>query len=112
MGVRITDAVHFNIEVDGNFMGDSFNSKRGSAVDWQLGALDAGFTFKIGLKKDKEPVEEEPVSAMRTLWWLLPLPSLRILLPRRRLLPWYLPLTAPPMLLRTSRPWRRTYSSS
>ena len=33
---------------------------RGSAVDWQLGAL-AGFTFKIGLKKDKEPVEEEPV---------------------------------------------------
>lgn len=60
MGVRITDAVHFNIEVNGNFMGDSFNSKRGSAVDWQLGAL-AGFTFKIGLKKDKEPVEEEPV---------------------------------------------------
>ena len=60
MGVRITDAVHFNIEVNGNFMGDSFNSKRGSAVDWQLGAL-AGFTFKIGLKKDKESVEEEPV---------------------------------------------------
>ena len=60
MGVRTTDAVHFNIEVNGNFMGDSFNSKRGSAVDWQLGAL-AGFTFKIGLKKDKEPVEEEPV---------------------------------------------------
>ena len=60
MGVRITDAVHFNIEVNGNFMGDSFNSKRGSAVDWQLGAL-AGFTFKIGLKKDKEPVVEEPV---------------------------------------------------
>ena len=60
MGVRITDAVHFNIEVNGNFMGDSFNSKRGCAVDWQLGAL-AGFTFKIGLKKDKEPVEEEPV---------------------------------------------------
>ena len=60
MGVRITDAVHFNIEVNGNFMGDSFNSKKGSAVDWQLGAM-AGFTFKIGLKKDKEPVEEEPV---------------------------------------------------
>ncbi len=60
MGVRITDAVHFNIEVNANILGDSFNSKRGSAVDWQLGAL-AGFTFKIGLKKDKEPVEEEPV---------------------------------------------------
>lgn len=60
MGVRLTDAVHFNIEVNANILGDSFNSKRGSAVDWQLGAL-AGFTFKIGLKKDKEPVEEEPV---------------------------------------------------
>lgn len=59
MGVRITDAVHFNIEVNGNFMGDSFNSKKGSAVDWQLGAM-AGFTFKIGLKKDKK-AEPEPV---------------------------------------------------
>ena len=60
MGVRITDAVHFNIEVNGNFMGDSFNSKRGSAVDWQLGAL-AGFTFKIGRLKKDRPVEEVPV---------------------------------------------------
>ena len=36
MGVRITDAVHFNIEVNANVLGDAFNSKRGSAVDWQL----------------------------------------------------------------------------
>lgn len=59
MGVRITDAVHFNIEVNANVLGDAFNSKRGSAVDWQLGAL-AGFTFKIGLKKEKA-AEEVPV---------------------------------------------------
>ena len=59
MGVRLTDAVHFNIELNGNFLSDRFNSKKGSAVDWQLGAL-AGFTFKIGLKKEKAP-EEVPV---------------------------------------------------
>ena len=59
MGVRITDAVHFNIEVNANILGDAFNSKRGSAVDWQLGAL-AGFTFRIGLKKEKAS-EEIPV---------------------------------------------------
>ena len=59
MGVRITDAVHFNIEVNANVLGDAFNSKRGSAVDWQLGAL-AGFTFKIGLKKERA-AEEVPV---------------------------------------------------
>ena len=62
MGVRLTDAVHFNIEVNGNVTGDSFNSKKGSAADWQLGAL-AGFTFKIGLKKDKA-VEEEVVEVV------------------------------------------------
>ena len=59
MGVRITDAVHFNIEVNANVLGDAFNSKRGSAVDWQLGAL-AGFTFRIGLKKERA-AEEIPV---------------------------------------------------
>ena len=59
MGVRITDAVHFNIEVNANVLGDAFNSKRGSAVDWQLGAL-AGFTFRIGLKKERA-AEEVPV---------------------------------------------------
>ena len=52
MGVRLTDAVHFNIELNGNFLSDRFNSKKASAVDWQLGAT-AGFTFKIGLKKDR-----------------------------------------------------------
>lgn len=50
MGVRLTDDVHFNIEINGNFISDKFNSKKGSAVDWQLGAQ-AGFTFKIGMKK-------------------------------------------------------------
>ncbi len=51
-GIRITDAVQFNLEVNANFLGDKFNSKQGSAVDWQLGAL-AGFTFNIGMKKDR-----------------------------------------------------------
>lgn len=53
MGIRLVDAVQFNLELTGNFMGDSFNSKLGSAVDWQLGAQ-AGFTFKIGLKKNRK----------------------------------------------------------
>ena len=32
-GIRITDAVQFNIEVNGNFLSDRLNSQRGSAVD-------------------------------------------------------------------------------
>ena len=63
LDIRLVDAVHFNIEVNGNFMGDSFNSKVGSAVDWQLGAM-AGFTFNIGLAPAPEPEpqpEPEPV---------------------------------------------------
>ena len=60
-GIRITDAVHFNVEVNANILGDRFNSKRGSAVDWQLGAL-AGFTFNIGLKKGRK-AEPVPSSA-------------------------------------------------
>ena len=51
-GIRITDAVQFNLEVNGNFLSDRFNSKVGSAVDWQLGAQ-AGFTFRIGMKKHR-----------------------------------------------------------
>ena len=66
MGVRLTDAVHFNIEVNANILGDSFNSKRGSAVDWQLGAL-AGFTFKIGRLKKDRPVEEVPVQEVEAV---------------------------------------------
>ncbi len=60
-GIRITDAVHFNVEVNANILGDRFNSKRGSAVDWQLGAL-AGFTFNIGLKKGRK-AEPAPSAA-------------------------------------------------
>ena len=60
LDIRLVDAVHFNIEVNGNFMGDSFNSKVGSAVDWQLGAM-AGFTFNIGLKKAKKS-EAQPAA--------------------------------------------------
>ena len=60
-GIRITDAVQFNLEVNANFLGDKFNSKQGSAVDWQLGAL-AGFTFNIGLKKGRK-AEPVPSSA-------------------------------------------------
>ena len=51
-GIRISDAVQFNLELNGNFLSDRFNSKRGSAVDWQLGAQ-AGFTFRIGMKKHR-----------------------------------------------------------
>ena len=58
-GIRITDAVQFNLEVNANVLNDKFNSKRGSAADWQLGAL-AGFTFNIGLKKGRK-AEPAPV---------------------------------------------------
>ena len=72
-GIRITDAVRFNLEVNANCLGDKFNSKKGSAVDWQLGAM-AGFTFNIGLRKGKSkpvaspevasvPVQQETVSS-------------------------------------------------
>lgn len=80
-GIRISDAVSFNIELNANVLSDKFNSKQGSAVDWQLGAV-AGFTFNIGRKTAKaapvqdyvpapapapapapEPVEEKPAPA-------------------------------------------------
>ena len=56
-GIRISDAVSLNIELNANVLSDKFNSKRGSAVDWQLGAV-AGFTFSLGRKKAVEPVAE------------------------------------------------------
>lgn len=58
-GIRITDAVQFNLEVNANILGDKFNSKQGSAVDWQLGAL-AGLTFNIGLGKGKSKAKSQP----------------------------------------------------
>lgn len=72
-GIRITDAVHFNVEVNANILGDRFNSKRGSAVDWQLGAL-AGFTFNIGLKKGRK-AEPVPSSAPVPVAVQMPEPS-------------------------------------
>lgn len=53
MGIRLCDAVHFNIEANSNFLSDRFNSKRGSAVDWQFNLM-AGFTFNIGLHKGRK----------------------------------------------------------
>lgn len=72
-GIRITDAVQFNLEVNANFLGDKFNSKQGSAVDWQLGAL-AGFTFNIGLKKGRK-AEPVPSSAPVPVAVQMPEPS-------------------------------------
>lgn len=56
-GIRISDAVSFNIELNANVLGDKFNSKRGSAVDWQLGAV-AGITVSLGKKKAAAPLAE------------------------------------------------------
>lgn len=53
LDIRLTNVVHLSIEIDANFLGDSFNSKRGSAVDWQLGAQ-AGLKFNIGMKKARK----------------------------------------------------------
>lgn len=58
-GIRISDAVEFTLEVNANMYGDRFNSKQGSVVDWQLGAL-AGFTFNIGLGKGKSKAKSQP----------------------------------------------------
>ena len=59
-GIRISDAVRFNIEAGANALNDRFNSKRGSAVDWQITAK-AGFTFNIGLgKAGKTAVQTAP----------------------------------------------------
>ena len=63
MGVRITDWLHFNLEVNANVLGDAFNSKKGSYVDWQLGAL-AGLTFRIGKLRKESPAEPEPVEVV------------------------------------------------
>lgn len=63
--IRITDAVQFNIEINANFLSDKFNSKQGSAVDWQLGAM-GGFTFNIGLKKAHKSQRSSAYAATST----------------------------------------------
>lgn len=51
-GIRITDAVQFNVELGANILSDRFNSKKGSAVDWQIN-VQAGLTFNIGMKRSR-----------------------------------------------------------
>ena len=60
-GRSILPAGRFGLGTGIRITEDRFNSKRGSAVDWQLGAL-AGFTFNIGLKKGRK-AEPVPSSA-------------------------------------------------
>lgn len=60
--IRICDAVDFNIEIGANFLDDRFNSKRGSAVDWQLNAQ-VGFKFNIGKKKSSSKSAAPAVAA-------------------------------------------------
>lgn len=58
-GIKLTDCVHLNIEAGANALDDHFNSKKGSAADWQLTAR-AGLTFNFGLgKKAKKAAAQQ-----------------------------------------------------
>jgi len=77
VNIRLCDALALNLEGNSSFIGDRFNSKKGSAADFQLKAL-AGLTFSFGKAKpapapvvipapapapepEPEPVVEQPV---------------------------------------------------
>ncbi|MGN0201346.1 MAG: OmpA family protein [Candidatus Cryptobacteroides sp.] len=76
LNIRLADCVALNLEGNTSFIGDHFNSKKGSAADFQIKAL-AGLTFSFGKAKpapapviippapapqpEPEPVVEEKV---------------------------------------------------
>lgn len=70
VNINLSKVVAINVEVNANMMPDKFNSKKGSAVDWQYNGL-VGLTFKFGRSTKtipavyeqivvEEPVVEEP----------------------------------------------------
>lgn len=77
MNIRLSDCIAINLEGNSSFIGDHFNSKKGSKADFQPKAL-AGLTFSFGKAKpapapvvipapapapqpEPEPVVEQPV---------------------------------------------------
>ena len=76
LNIRLSDCIALNLEGNSSFIGDHFNSKKGSKADFQIKAL-AGLTFSFGKAKpapapvvvppapapqpEPEPVVEEPV---------------------------------------------------
>jgi outer membrane protein OmpA-like peptidoglycan-associated protein len=50
LNIRLSDAIAFNVEGNCSFIGDHFNSKKGSAADFQIKAL-AGLTISFGKSK-------------------------------------------------------------
>lgn len=65
LGIRLSDAVDFNIEGNANILSDKFNSKKAGNADWYFNVL-AGLTFRLGKAYTKTvtyvpaPVVEEP----------------------------------------------------
>ncbi|MDD7455478.1 MAG: OmpA family protein [Bacteroidales bacterium] len=54
LNIRLSDVVAFNVEGNCSFLGDHFNSKKGSAADFQIKAL-AGLTLSFGKSKPAIP---------------------------------------------------------
>lgn len=62
VGLRLSDYVDINVEVNGNILSDKFNSKYGDNPDWQFNAL-VGITWRFGKSYKEiipEPVYVEP----------------------------------------------------
>lgn len=66
-GIRLSNNLYINVEVNANMLTDKFNSKKGNSVDWHFNAL-AGLTFKFGKTYThvEEPVPVAPVQPVRT----------------------------------------------
>lgn len=66
VNINLSKVVALNVEVNANMLPDRFNSKSGSAVDWQYNGL-VGLTFKFGRSTKTIPavyekiIVEEPV---------------------------------------------------
>lgn len=66
-GIRLSDCIYINVEVNANMLTDKFNSKKGNNVDMHFNAL-AGLAFKLGKTYThvEEPAPIVPVQPVRT----------------------------------------------
>lgn len=55
---NLSNSFAINVEANANMLSDKFNSKKGSAMDWQYNAL-VGITYSFGGRSKKQVIVEE-----------------------------------------------------
>lgn len=62
LNINVSPTVAINVEANANMLPDKFNSKKGSAMDWQYNAL-VGITYHFGGRAKKQVIVQEEVIA-------------------------------------------------